>query len=245
MDKPKTPFWIVWPAPPAFATSRSPDGSGLFGSLDRSELQFICDVLNSKEQPALTRKLTQLVDLWRRSGPNLHLMVDSLERSNPQLRRAVTEAVTANWLPSPAGSAWWAPVPHVEMGQDNRPTPDSWAAVLFALLTLNPEWHKLLGPCRQCNRYYIQGRKSNDTYCSQKCGHTATTLAARKRERTDKLKRARVAAQKWRTARTRDDWKRFVRNQEPDLTANFLTRAVKNGELEPPEKRKTNEHLSL
>ena len=56
------------------------------------------------------------------------------------------------------------------------------AALLFHVGTLNPEWHKLAGPCARCGRYYLKKRASQKVYCSRRCGNAATAIE-RTRER--------------------------------------------------------------
>jgi len=110
----------------------------------------------------------------------------------------------------------------------------------FVLFLLNPEWEKLAGPCARCGKYYIKKRASQNVYCSRRCGNAATAAAAlrvqREKDHTDKLHRAAEAAQKWTTAKTKLDWKRFVSRSEPDITPKFLTRAVNEGEFTEPQK---------
>jgi hypothetical protein len=63
-------------------------------------------------------------------------------------------------------------------------------------------------------------------------------MRKRANEHADKLRRARVAAEHWakqhRKGRTKMDWKEWVSAAEPEITPNFLTRAVNQGELDSP-----------
>jgi len=125
--------------------------------------------------------------------------------------------------------------------------PERFAALLFHVGTLNPEWDKLAGPCARCGRYYLKSRSSQEVYCSRRCGNAATAVARTRerldKEHVDKLRRAGAAAQKWakewRQGRTQRDWKQWkqrVQEIEPDITPKFLTRAVNKGELREPKR---------
>lgn len=108
------------------------------------------------------------------------------------------------------------------------------------MLVTNPLMEKIAGPCARCEKYYVKKRASQKVYCSRTCGNAATA-AIRTREvfvekREDKLRRAISAARKWVRAKTDLDWKSWVEQQEPDITARFLTRAVNQGELKEPTK---------
>ncbi len=117
--------------------------------------------------------------------------------------------------------------------------PERYAALLFHVGTLNPEWDKLAGPCARCGNYYIKKRASQDVYCSRRCGNAATAVT-RTRERTHserkgKLRRAKTAIRKWRSVKTQQDWKSWVA-RTTKIDPRFLTRAVNKGDLVPPKK---------
>ncbi len=218
-----------------------------FGSLDRSDLEAIRDVLNEKEngpdgqdQPTpLAQALIGLLERLKDCGGSLQKMMNG----EGLLRHNVETAFWGRWWPSKTGRAHLVlqPSAHVlAVFRWGKARPEPFAQMLFALWTLNPEQDKLAGPCARCGRYYLKKRSSQKVYCSRRCGNVATAVArTRKRladEHADKLRRAAKAAQKWITARTQDDWKVFVSKREPGITPKFLTRAVNKGELKAPTK---------
>lgn len=226
---------------------------GLIGGLDRETLQDIRDVLNGGKGPELGADLKRLVEQWQASGPNLELFVSGSKAAEPHSNdpfpidtwSAINEICHSQWIPTASGNArlWFAFDPkrvkalscQGEVGERKAK-----AVALFALLTLNPEWDKLAGPCARCRSYYIKKRASQKVYCSRKCGNAATAIVRTKErsgnEHKDKLNRAKAAIREWTTARTKDEWKVFVSNRE-GLTPKFLTRAVNKGELKAPVRR--------
>lgn len=220
-----------------------------FGSLDRSDLEAIRDVLNEKEngpdgqdQPTpLAQALIGLLERLKNSGGNLQKMMNG----QGLLRHNVETAFWGRWMPSRTGRAHLVLQPSPQALADFAAIevrPERFAAMLFNVWTLNPEQDKLAGPCARCGRYYLKRRASQKVYCSRRCGNVATAVArTRKRladEHADKLRRAAAVAQKWITARTNLDWKHWVAQRERDITPKFLTRAVNKGELKPPTKGK-------
>jgi hypothetical protein len=111
----------------------------------------------------------------------------------------------------------------------------------FNLLTINPYWERLGGPCARCGRYYVKKRASQNVYCSRRCGNAATAVVrTRERiasERRDKLSRAKAAMKKWKPAATRQDWKHWVAKQT-GIDPRFLTRAVTKGDLVSPKQER-------
>ena len=120
--------------------------------------------------------------------------------------------------------------------------PERYAAYLFHVGTLNPEWDKVAGPCARCGNYYIKKRASQKVYCSRRCGSAATAVE-RTRERTQserkgKLRRAKAAIREWRSAKPLGDWKRWVA-QKTDIDLRFLTRNfTETGGVKPTKKEK-------
>ncbi len=114
--------------------------------------------------------------------------------------------------------------------------------MMFMHFLMNPLREKILGPCawKNCRKYFIQKRAKRTEYCSRTCCQLSSATSFRikqlKDEKEDKLKRAAAAARKWRTDRTRDDWKAYVCRCEPDITPKFLTRAVTDQKLVAPTK---------
>lgn len=203
-------------------------------------------MLNQKPQGQPTPYAEALICLMERlkeCGGNLKKMMDG----DPQLAEAVAEVCVTRWMPSTNGTAYLVLQPvlkHIlkreraEQGPAMRP--ERYAALLFHVGTLNPEWDKLAGPCARCGQYYLKKRASQKVYCSRGCGNAATAVARTRarldQEHADKLRRAQAAMQKWASTRTKDDWKVFVSKREPDITPKFLTRAVTKGELKAPTK---------
>lgn len=225
-----------------------------FFHLDRRDLDHIVAVLNEKglgkydaQRTTLSLALIRLIERLKKCGGNLQKMMND----DPELAKVVAEVCVTRWMPSTNRTAYLVPQPSAEI-QALSPTPDSpqegkeraelFAALLFHVGTLNPEWDKLAGPCARCDNYYIKKRASQKVYCSRRCGNTATAVARTRerldKEHADKLRRSQAAMQKWTTTRTKDDWKVFVAKREPEISPKFLTRAVNKGELKAPTKGK-------
>lgn len=219
-------------------------GTKYFG-LDRHDLEFLCDVLNQKPksdgQDELRRAealaLIALMEKLKNHGGNLFRMMDA----DPQLWADVKAACTTLWLPSKTGRAYLVLQPPERVLAPRSPkdkqTPERYALMLFHVWTLNPEAARLSGPCARCGRYYLSKRKSQKTYCSAKCGTTATAIARTReksqQERNEKLKRARASLREWRKARTKEPWKTFV-SRKTGINQRFLTRH--ESELKPTTK---------
>ena len=118
------------------------------------------------------------------------------------------------------------------------------ACVRFVQFLLAEHRERLAGPCKwkHCGKYFLLKGNRRTLYCSRLCcQHDAASRCNKTRwlrEHADKLQRAKNAAGRWLTARTKDDWKAFVSKYEPDITPKFLTRAVNNNELQPPTKER-------
>ncbi len=221
-----------------------------FFHLDRSDLDYIVKTLNWKPQGGVSlygEPLIGLMEKLKGHGGNLKKML----HSNPELAETVAKVCVTCWKPRTNRTAYLVLQPsweHLEREptpeQGNQMDPERYAALLFHVGTLNPEWDKLAGPCARCGNYYIKKRDSQKVYCSRECGNAATAVVRTRerldKEHADKLSRAKAAAQKWakewRQGRTRRDWKQRVNEIEPDITPKFLTRAVNKGELKAPTK---------
>lgn len=218
-----------------------------FFHLDRRDLDHILAVLNEKPQGGLAlygEPLARLMERLKECGGNLKKMMNG----DPGLAKVVAKVCVTRWTPSETGRAHlvlqpsWQHILELKLTpeQVDRMRPERYAALLFHVGTLNPEWDKLAGPCDRCGRYYLKKRASQKVYCSRRCGNITTAVArTRERladERADKLRRAQATMQKWTTARTKYDWKVFVSNRQSDITPKFLTRAVNKGELKAPMK---------
>jgi hypothetical protein len=219
-----------------------------FFHLDRTDLDYLVEVLNRKPQGGVSPYAEELIPLMERlkgCGGNLKKMMDG----DPELAKAVAEVCITRWVPSKTGRAYlvlqpsWDHIlkPERTPEQVDQMRPERYAALLFHVGTLNPEWDKLAGPCPRCDRYYIKKRASQKVYCSRRCGNAATAVArTRERiasERRDKLARVNAALNRWERATTRQDWKHWVA-KKTGIDPRFLTRAVTKGDLVPPKKEK-------
>jgi predicted GIY-YIG superfamily endonuclease len=114
---------------------------------------------------------------------------------------------------------------------------------------MNPYANKLAGPCARCSNYYLKKRASQKVYCSRRCGNATTATIRTREQRRDaheqKLRLAAAAAQKWKKAQTRLDWKEWVSRHESGITSKFLTRAVNKGELKAPARAARRLHVSI
>ena len=211
-----------------------------FFHLDRRDLDHIVKTLNWKPRGGLSLYAEPLIGLMEKlkgHGGNLKRMMDG----DPELAEVVAEVCVTRWIPSTNRTAHLVLQPSWEHiltpGQVDRIRPERYAALLFHVGTLNPEWDKLAGPCARCGRYYLKKRQSQTVYCSRRCGNAATAIKRTreklKQERDGKLKQARAAVRQWRKARTEADWKTFA-SQRTGIDRRFLTRH--QTELQPPKK---------
>jgi len=208
----------------------------LIGQPDFSQLEVICDALNTSKA-SWVPEFRRLILRLQQSGPDLQAMM----YEDQALWRDLSTAYSVKWLPSKTGRSHLALMP----AGDPR-DPRSTARYLFLALTLNPDWARLGGPCPRCERFFIRKTAKMSTYCSHRCASRATateaTAKARLEEHTDKLVRAEKAKLEWekvrRKGRTKKAWKEWVEACEPDITIRFLTRAVNKGELQPPSESK-------
>jgi hypothetical protein len=230
------------------------------GSL-AEELGFVVSALNGEMLYAMNLPIDEkdwvMIDkLVRETPTRLRCLVESWERSGRNLKRMWRDNYVECLLIDKCFKK--RPI-HLVWGDSNRAgfihtflddhgtTPEEEAARFFLTLIWNSENEKLRGPCAGCGRYYIRRTAGNTTYCSRPCGTRATAIAAtikkRAGEHENKLRRARTAIEQWakqqrkaeqqRNRRTKD-WKEWVSTLEPDITPNFLTRAVNKGELKAP-----------
>jgi hypothetical protein len=116
------------------------------------------------------------------------------------------------WLPNPKGF-----------------DPSSWkdqALTHFMDLIVNPQWHKLGGPCQRCGRFYVKKTSRQKAYCSRRCGLAMTAIARTRKRREEeharKLRLAQAAARDWSTARTADPWKEWI-SARTKITVRWLT----------------------
>lgn len=113
----------------------------------------------------------------------------------------------------------------------------------------NEAIERLAGPCKKCGRYYVRKTAKPSVYCSRQCASQATaikrTTEYRKLQHIRKLEHAANGIERWRSlaakGRTKKGWKEFLADHYKsedstiDLTVRFLSRAVNNGELVPPD----------
>lgn len=198
------------------------------------DLESTCYLLNIAEPAELRVELRKLVKTWQESGPNLAKMLGA----DKALARRTDHGVT-RLLPTHTGKGhlMWRPTPP-------EFNPLSWkdhALAHFLDLVVNPNWHKLGGPCARCGNYYVKKTARQKTYCSRKCGSAVTAnfaiQKARKKEHVEKLRRAQLAADAWQHTRSRLPWKQWVSNKTK-LTGKWLTRATNSGQLREPKNEK-------
>jgi len=197
------------------------------------DVEDVCFLLNSEEPRELCSELQKLVNAWQKSGPNLAKMLrddGALESRVKHGRTLLAPTRTGKghllWLPNP---------PNFD--------PSSWkdiALTHFMDLIVNPQWHKLGGPCERCGKYYVKKTARQKKYCSRGCGskRTATDATRQRREveHAEKLSRAQEATDRWPRVRTRFSWKEWV-SAQTSITVKWLTRAVNSGNLRAPGKK--------
>jgi hypothetical protein len=197
-------------------------------------LQMICDALNSSGAPWVA-ELRRLLAIWLESGPNLEMML----KADSTLERQLKEDFRALWLPTTSGRSHMFFSPH---GDPHDPNSESRG--FFMMITLSPEWQKFGGPCPRCAKYFMRQTAKPSKYCSHRCASQETaskrTTEVRKERHEGKLLAAKEAIARWEkhstTGRRSKGWKEFVAQYDPtvEITTRFLTRAVNNGELQPP-----------
>jgi hypothetical protein len=205
--------------------------STLIGQPD--DLKGICYVLNAVEPAELYSELRRLVKAWRDSGPNLAKLLDADKALADRTRHGRTLLVPTT---SGNGHLLWLPA---RPGFDPLGWKDH-ALAHFLDLVVNPQWHRLGGPCARCARYYIKKTKRQKAYCSRRCGSALTATEAvrktRKAAHEDKLQRAQAALNSWATTRTRLPWKSWA-SCKTKITPKWLTRAVNKRQLTIPSKQ--------
>ena len=178
---------------------------------------------------------------WKDSGFNAEKLMSS-DRSVSERR----ERMTARLVPT-QGAKFRLAWPSLEPPRRSRlpTTSEQWqdfAFAHFANLLLNSRCEMLGGPCGRCGRYYVKKTVRQKVFCNRRCDKAAgAATATRKRrdsERADKLNQAQAAACKWNTLRPKLDWKRWV-SRETGVSLTFLTQAVNNRKLQPPESQES------
>ncbi len=179
------------------------------------------------------KELRRLVQAWRRSGPNVSKLFDA----NPEVDRAARN-FRPIIAPTKSGTARLAYLNAPEYLSHAEPLEIALGRFLDFLL--NPFNERLGGPCAYCGNYYVKKTERKRTvYCSERCGHRLTSRLANKRRRehehSDQLEAAKQSASEWSTTKRRMTWKEWV-SRDLLISKNWLTRAVKNGELVEPVK---------
>jgi hypothetical protein len=189
-----------------------------------------CSVLNLKEPAALREEFRRLVAVWQKSGPNLSKMLAEDKVLARRTRDGRTRLVPTS---TGKGHLLWLP-------GSGKPNSNSWrdqAICHFVDLVVNPDWHKLGGPCLRCGNYYAKKTKRQKAYCSRRCGTISTAIVTTQRKRTEeharKLNVAQIAADKWGTTRRCVSWKKWV-STKTGITMKWLSRAANKGELREP-----------
>jgi len=103
-----------------------------------------------------------------------------------------------------------------------------------------------VGRCKRCLRFYWnQWGHSDKEYCGKRCASrdsaTHTTQRRRSEQRQGKLRAAQRAIKKFeqlpreKSLRHSPTWTKWVAGEAgPEVTPNFITRAINKGELKPP-----------
>lgn len=174
-------------------------------------------------------EVRRLVQAWFRSGPN----VKELFKSESVLAHEAMNIRVA-LIPGTYG----AKLAILDIGTNDDPRdPLSNAIGIFVQFLLNQENKKLGGPCRHCQKYFVKQSDRKRIYCSDICGHKNTGVDANRRRRTEerkrRLERALRSKARWEKAKTTVPWKVWV-SRDPLISMHFLTKAVRNGEIQEP-----------
>jgi hypothetical protein len=165
------------------------------------------------------------------SGPDLIQMFKKEPELEPWVRYGRTILYPVH---DGRGHLDWIP----EIGSSGRPPYSKQALQDFMILITNPLWEYLGGPCARCGDYYLKKVRRQKIYCSRNCGAEATAVATtrrrRQQEHADKVRYAQNAIADWSKAKSRLGWKEWVSN-ETGYTARWITRAVTNDALKPPD----------
>jgi hypothetical protein len=176
-------------------------------------------------------ELGRLVDAWRASGPN----VSKLFRAELDLSKAAGD-LQAILLPTAT--------PRAELVFSTTPSSSRLdkkhhhAFGLFLLFLLNPYNDQLKGPCEYCGKYFLMSkRRKNSRYCSLTCGNRfqsrLSNALRRKAERDIQVKGVQQKIRSWKALGRRGDWRAYVLRRG-DITKNFLTRAIREGQIQDP-----------
>lgn len=196
-------------------------------------LQGIADVLNDGSQASTQvdktahSRLVDLVTRWLESGPDIRKM--RRRATDPNFQQ-----IASTW----EGHLTWVADGGVQM----RPFPGKDAdivSVYFVQLLLNPERLRLNAPCKYCHRWFLKEQKGRQTvYCSKTCKSNSLVGNKRRRDHAAKLEEIGNALANYLDSssqyRSKMTWQEYVVQVVKGVTPNFLTRAVKAGEIQPP-----------
>jgi len=165
------------------------------------------------------------------SGPDLIKMF----KKEPELESRIRYGET--WF-YPAhdgrGHLDWIP----EITGDAQPAHKDQALRDFLMLITNPQWELLGGPCPRCGDFFLKKTRRRRVYCTRKCSSATTADQAvnqdRQRKHAKKIEIAQCAIGKYSEQKRRLAWKQWVSNQT-GYTIKWITRAVNNGDLQPPD----------
>ena len=194
--------------------------------------------------------MRRLVAAWDDAGRDAAKTVQALPDLRPYLYGQSSQPLWgATFLTDGSGLRVWRLVPD-DTRLPPRVTRDDTrkqiACVKFVQFLLSESRESLAGPCKRklCDKYFLLKGKKRTAYCSRACcrldSAASYTSKRRKAEHEKKLGVAAELAGKWITARTKDDWKQWVSNQEAgvnaEITPKFLTGAVNRYGLVAPTK---------
>jgi len=139
--------------------------------------------------------------------------------------------------PDPRGGRWLPGVIYAGAGKGWT----TWdiACSKFIPLMLNPEAHRLGGPCPYCGKVFVRTTEKRKRYCSKRCAHRAAAKASTRRLRAqahaEKVDRVKDAIEKWRQKPRRLRWIPWVLAEIPDMKKSWLTRAINRQEITAPD----------
>jgi hypothetical protein len=119
------------------------------------------------------------------------------------------------------------------------------AVSLFFQFITGP-FYRDIGRCKRCRKFFWNRSGHRDkTYCGARCASADTaehvTRERRQKEHEHKLKIVQAAIRRFerlsaeKQARSARTWKVWVKQRSgPEITLNFVTRAVNSGEITPP-----------
>ena len=176
------------------------------------------------------KALRGLVKEWQDSGPNIEVMIER----NPALWEKI-QRVSIELRPTNTGAVRvdLAAVPQ----EEGLSRFDLFVYSFFLLLTMNPYWNRLGGPCARCLNYYVKKTSRQKVYCSKRCGLMETSIEANRRRGSglhkEKVEKALGFISKWEFTRTKQPWKVWV-SEKSGYSRTWLTRAVTRGDLHEP-----------